>query len=75
MLDHPNSPTADQPLDVEPLAGLLHTHWKLALCPACRHERVHGERHHATCPSCGTALYSFALYRDLTAAGTKGGRS
>ncbi len=75
MLDHPSPPTAAQALDAEPLAGLLATHWKLALCGTCGHERVHGERHHATCPSCGQALYSFALYRDLNAASARGGWS
>jgi predicted RNA-binding Zn-ribbon protein involved in translation (DUF1610 family) len=47
--------------------GLVRTHWMLALCVACGHERVHAERHHASCPSCGAALHSFALYRDLSA--------
>lgn len=75
MLDHPNPPTAEQALDAQPLQGLLRTHWMLAVCPACGHERVHGEHHHATCPSCAQALHSFALYRDLTSGGVKGGRS
>ncbi len=67
MPDHPSPPTTTQTLDAEPLAGLLATHWMLALCPACGHERVHGERHHATCPCCAQPLHSFALYRDLQA--------
>jgi rubrerythrin len=50
-----------------PLAGLVRTHWMLALCVVCGHERVHGERHRASCPSCGATLHSFALYRDLRA--------
>ncbi len=40
MLDHPNPPTAAQALDAVPLAGLLATHWKLALCGAGGHERM-----------------------------------
>ncbi len=44
MLDHPNPPIGQPPLDAEPLAGLLAgllaTHWKLALCGACGHERM-----------------------------------
>jgi rRNA maturation endonuclease Nob1 len=47
--------------------GLVRTHWMLAICPGCGHERVHGERHHACCPACGGQLRSFRLYRDLTA--------
>ncbi|MGO9788136.1 MAG: hypothetical protein ACLP8S_01045 [Solirubrobacteraceae bacterium] len=60
------SPPVETP-DTQPLAGLVRTHWMLALCVVCGHERVHGERHHASCPSCGAALHSFALYRDLSA--------
>ncbi|MGO9753078.1 MAG: hypothetical protein ACLP8S_03455 [Solirubrobacteraceae bacterium] len=60
------SPSAEAS-DTEALAGLVRTHWMLALCVACGHERVHGERHRASCPSCGAALHSFALYRDLCA--------
>lgn len=52
---------------MRPGAGLVRTHWQLAVCDACGHERVHGERHHATCPSCCQALHSFPLYRDLVA--------
>ena len=40
MLDHPNPPIGLAPLDAEPLTGLLATHWKLALCGACGHERM-----------------------------------
>ena len=53
--------------DSQPLAGLVRTHWMLALCVVCGHERVHGEQHRATCPTCGATLNSFALYRDLHA--------
>ena len=60
------TPAVETP-DTQPLAGLVRTHWMLALCVVCGHERVHGERHHASCPSCGAALHSFALYRDLSA--------
>jgi rubrerythrin len=60
------SPPVETP-DTQPLTGLVRTHWMLALCVVCGHERVHGERHYASCPSCGAALHSFALYRDLSA--------
>ncbi|MGO9959162.1 MAG: hypothetical protein ACLP50_24870 [Solirubrobacteraceae bacterium] len=60
------SPSAETP-DTQPLAGLVRTHWMLALCVVCGHERVHGEHHHASCPTCGATLHSFALYRDLRA--------
>jgi rubrerythrin len=37
------------------------------LSGVCGHDRVHGERHRASCPTCGATLRSFALYRDLQA--------
>lgn len=65
-----HSPTPQGEL-VDGLAvdGLARTHWMIAICLACGHERVHGEQHHATCPACGRALRSFQLYRDLRAGG------
>ncbi len=62
-----NSPPAAD--DSRPLAGVLRTHWMLAICVVCGHENVHAERHRATCPGCGATLNSFQLYRDLQAAG------
>ncbi len=61
------SASAETSPDTQPLAGLVRTHWMLALCVVCGHERVHGERRRASCPSCGATLHSFALYRDLSA--------
>ena len=66
MLLHRNPPAVEQS-DAEPLTGLVRTHWMLALCVVCGHQRVHGERHRPTCPGCGATLHSFALYRDLHA--------
>ena len=66
MLDH-RSPPPTQPADARPLAGLVRTHWMLAVCVVCGHERAHGERYRATCPTCGATLHSFTLYRDLYA--------
>jgi rubrerythrin len=60
-------PAPDAAPDAEPLGGLVRTHWMLALCVVCGHERVHGERARATCPTCGATLHSFPLYRDLHA--------
>jgi rubrerythrin len=66
MLAH-RSPPPLEPADARPLAGLVRTHWMLAVCIVCGHERVHGERCRASCPTCGAALHSFTLYRDLHA--------
>ena len=66
MLLHRNPPPSPPP-DGLPVAGLVRTHWVLSVCVVCGHERTHGERHHATCPTCGAQLRSFALYRDLQA--------
>jgi hypothetical protein len=66
MLLHRNQPSPSPPLDGEPLTGLVGTYWMLAVC-VCGHERVRGERHRATCPTCGATLNSFSLYRDLHA--------
>lgn len=66
MLPHRDPPAVEQS-DAEPLSGLVRTYWMLALCAVCGHERVHGERHRASCPACGATLHSFALYRDLHA--------
>ncbi len=67
MLDHPNPPTAAQALEAVPPRGAAANPLATRVGDACGHERVHGERHHATCPSCGQALHSFLLYRDLVA--------
>ena len=66
MLSHSDRPSS-APLEGAPVAGLVRTHWMLATCVACGHERPHGERHWATCPACGAALHSFPLCRDLQA--------
>jgi hypothetical protein len=65
-LERNGSPSVETD-DTQPLAGLVRTHWMLACCVVCGHERVHGEHHRATCPTCGATLNSFALYRDLRA--------
>ena len=67
MLPHRNQPSPSPPPDGEPLTGLVRTHWMLAVCVVCGHERVHGERRRARCPTCGATLNSFPLYRDLHA--------
>jgi rubrerythrin len=67
MLLDRNQPFPFPPPDGEPLTGLVRTHWMLAVCVVCGHERVHGERHRASCPTCGAQLHSFSLYRDLQA--------
>ena len=70
MRFHRNQPSAYSPPDAVPVAGLVRTHWVLSVCVVCvvcGHERPHGERHRASCPSCGAQLRSFALYRDLEA--------
>ena len=67
MLLHRDGPSSSPPPEGEPLTGLVRTHLMLALCVVCGHERVHGERHRATCPTCGATLHSFPLYRDLRA--------
>ncbi len=65
MLLHRNHPSASPSPDALPVAGLVRTHWVLSVCVVCGHERPHGERHRATCPTCGAQLRSFPLYRDL----------
>ena len=66
MLLQRNQPSSPPP-DALPVAGLVRTHWVLSVCVVCGHERPHGERHRATCPTCGAQLRSFPLYRDLQA--------
>jgi hypothetical protein len=66
MLVHRSQPSFPPP-DALPVAGLVRTHWVLSVCVVCGHERPHGERHRATCPTCGAQLRGFALYRDLQA--------
>ena len=63
MLLHRNAHGAEQ----APLDGLIRTPYPLEVCVVCGHERVHGERHRATCPTCGATLNGFPLYRDLHA--------
>jgi rubrerythrin len=63
----PNARPPAETSDTQPLGGLVRTRWMLALCVVCGHERVHGERSRATCPTCGATLNSFVLYRDLHA--------
>jgi len=67
MRFHRNQPSASSPPDAVPVAGLVRTHWVLSVCVVCGHERPHGERHRASCPTCGAQLRSFVLYRDLEA--------
>jgi hypothetical protein len=67
MLPHRNQPSPAPPPDALPVAGLVRTHWVLSVCVVCGHERPHGERHRASCPTCGAQLHSFPLYRDLRA--------
>ena len=67
MLLHRDQLSASPSPDGERLTGLVRTHWMLAVCVVCGHERVHGERRRAICPTCGATLNSFALYRDLHA--------
>ena len=50
MLLHRNQPSSSPP-DALPVAGLVRTHWVLSVCVVCGHERPHGERHRATCPT------------------------
>jgi len=64
---HRNQPSPSPPPDAVAVAGLVRTHWVLSVCVVCGHERPHGERHRASCPTCGAQLRSFALYRDLEA--------
>ena len=66
MLLQRNQPSSP-PADGLPVTGLVRTHWVLSVCVVCGHERPHGERCRATCPTCGAQLRSFALYRDLQA--------
>jgi len=66
MLLDRNQPSPSPPPDGEPLTGLVRTDSMLAVCVVGGHERVHGERHRATW-TCGAALNSFPLYRDLQA--------
>jgi hypothetical protein len=37
------------------LEGLCARNWMLAVCVVCGHERVHGERPRATCPTPGAS--------------------
>lgn len=67
MLLHRDQLSASPSPDGERWTGLVRTHWMLAVCVVCGHERVHGERRRAICPTCGATLNSFALYRDLHA--------
>ena len=53
--------------EAAPVAGVIRTHWVLSVCVVCGQERTHGERHRASCPTCGAQLRSFALYRDVQA--------
>ena len=66
MLLQRNQPSSPSP-DALPVAGLARTHWVLSVCVMCGHERPHGDRHRAACPTCGAQLRSFPLYRDLQA--------
>jgi predicted RNA-binding Zn-ribbon protein involved in translation (DUF1610 family) len=56
MLLHRNQPSPSPPRDPVPVAGLIGTHWVLSVCVVCGHERPHGERHRASCPTCGAQL-------------------
>ena len=67
MFGHRNQPSSSPPPDAVPVVGLIRTHWVLSVCVVCGHERPHGERHRAACPTCGAQLRSFALYRELQA--------
>jgi hypothetical protein len=67
MRFHRNQTSPSSPPDAVAVVGLIRTHWVLAVCVVCGHERPHGERHRASCPTCGAQLRSFALYRDLEA--------
>ena len=60
-------PAADAAAASVPLAGLIRTHWALAVCVVCGHEQPRGENSRATCPGCGAQLRTFALYRELRA--------
>ena len=55
------------PADTLPVAGVIRTHWRLAVCVVCGHEQPRGEQCRASCPGCGAQLRTFALYRDLHA--------
>jgi len=66
MLDYP-SHAFSAPPDGVPVAGLGRTHWVMSACVVCGYERSGGERHLATCPTCGARLQSLPLYRDLHA--------
>ena len=67
MLVYRNQPSPSPLPDAVPVAGLICTDWVLSVCVVCGHERPHGERHRAACPTCGAQLRSFPLYRDLRA--------
>jgi hypothetical protein len=49
--------------DSEPAAGVVRTHWVLAVCGFCRHELPCGENHRAACPGCGAPLHFSPLFR------------
>ncbi len=66
MLVHRNQ-ASSPPSDVLPVVGLVRTDWVLSVCVVCGHEQPDGERHRASCPTCGATLHSFPLYRDLHA--------
>lgn len=66
MSPHPN-PQESVPADMLPVAGVIRTHWTLAVCVVCGHEQPRGERSRASCPGCGAQLRVFTLYLDLHA--------
>jgi predicted RNA-binding Zn-ribbon protein involved in translation (DUF1610 family) len=66
MSPHPN-PQESVPADMLPVAGVIRTHWTLAVCVVCGHEQPRGEHSRASCPGCGAQLRVFTLYRDLHA--------
>jgi hypothetical protein len=67
MFFHRNQASRSPPPGGERLTGLVRTHGMLAVCVVCGDERVHGERHRPTRPTCAATLNSFPLYRDLHA--------
>ena len=44
MSPHPN-PQESVPADMLPVAGVIRTHWTLAVCVVCGHEQPRGEHH------------------------------
>jgi hypothetical protein len=69
MLSRSSSHPPAVPGDTVPVAGVIRTHWTLAVCVVCGHEHPRGEHSRACCPGCGAQLRVFALYRDLRASG------